>query len=68
VTFGFPDSCRLPIRQTLAFNFLQSLNRALAICHIAEIPSVIKLGKVKRQMLLADAMECADHTAFEQGE
>src|SRR5580693_6706459 len=63
----FPSLC-LPICQTLAFDFLNPLNRAFAICHIAKVMAVVKLREIQRQMLFADMVECSDHATFKQAE
>src|SRR3984957_113476 len=58
-----PSTC-LPIGQTLAFNFLKSVHRAFAVCHVPTIMAMVKLRKVKRQMLFADMMKSPASSAF----
>ena len=61
-----PSMSRSAEHQTLAFNFLQSTNRALAVSHFAAIMAMVKLRQIQRQMLFADMMESSNHAAFEQ--
>ena len=64
----FPSIRRSAEHEPFAFDFAKPNNRALAIGHFAAVVPVVKLRKVKRQMLFADMMERADYAALEQGE
>jgi len=54
----------MPINQTLSDGFGQANIRALAIGHFPAIVAMVKLREIQRQMLRADMVERADHTAL----
>ena len=59
-----PSIHRSAEHQPFAFNFFQTLNRALAIGHFPAIVAMVKLCQIQRQMLCADMMKCPNHTTF----
>jgi hypothetical protein len=65
---NFVPSIHLPIGQSLAFNFLQAVHRAFAVCHFAAVMAMVKLREIQRQRLFADMMKCPNNAAFEQRE
>jgi hypothetical protein len=65
---NFVPSIHLPIGQTFAFNFLQAVHRAFAVCHFSAVMAMVKLCEIQRQMLFADMMKCPNNAALEQRE
>lgn len=61
-------STDLPISQSLAFNFAKAKDCALAIGQKTSVMAMVKLSKIKRQMLFTDMVERANHAALEQAE
>ena len=67
VSHFVPSTC-VPVGQAFAFDFLQAIQRALAVCHFAAVVAMVKLGQVERQVLFADVMECPHDSAFQERE
>ena len=49
------------VGEPFAFDFFQAFFRALAITDFSMVPAMVELGKVKRQVLFADAVERSHH-------
>jgi hypothetical protein len=64
----FPSINRTAKHEPLAFSFFQTLNRALAIRHLAKIMAMVKLREIKRQVLFTDMVKRSNHAALQETE
>lgn len=52
------------IRQAFAVGFFQTNHRALPVCQKPRVVAMIKFRQIQRQVLFADMVKCANHSAL----